>query len=109
MYFNGSDWCAPCIQLKKDFFEKPEFVKQVSRFIMVMVDIPRRQDVISEAQYKKNKEVAVIYNKKKVFPLLIAFSHKGKEIKRISSYSSYNSYRDTSYHFKFLDDVLKKY
>jgi len=90
MYFTGSDWCAPCKMLKKDFWENPEFF------------IPFRVDIVSEDQLKANKSLQAKYNKDKSFPTLVALTNKGKAIAEISAYSQL---RDPSNYFAFLDKV----
>ena len=103
MYFTGSDWCPPCVGLKKDFFESPEFAARADNFVMVMIDYPRRVDIISEKQMVYNKKVINKYNSNKSFPKLLVLNHNGKELGRLSGYSSYSTERDTSYHFDFVD------
>lgn len=104
MYFTGSDWCAPCKSLKEDFFETPTFLTKASNVILVMIDYPRRIDIISEEQMEYNKGIILKYNKEKAFPLLVGLTQKGREIDRISGYGSL---RDPSYHFKFLEKLIK--
>ena len=103
MYFTGSDWCPPCVGLKNDFFESPEFATRADSFVMVMIDYPRRIDIISEKQMAYNKIVIDKYNTNKSFPKLLVLNHKGKELGRLSGYSSYSTDQDTSYHFAFVD------
>lgn len=103
MYFTGSDWCPPCVGLKKDFFESPEFATRADSFVMVMIDYPRRIDIISEKQMAYNKIVIDKYNTNKSFPKLLVLNYSGKELGRLSGYSSYSTDRDTSYHFAFVD------
>ncbi len=102
MYFTGSDWCAPCKMLKKDFWENPEFLKQANDFVLLEVDIPFRVDIVSEDQLKANKSLQAKYNKDKSFPTLVALTNKGKAIAEISAYSQL---RDPSNYFAFLDKV----
>mgnify|MGYP000019045990 CR=1 FL=1 len=108
MYFTGSDWCPPCVALKKDFFENPEFVKRADDFVLVMIDYPRRVDIISEEQMAYNKKVINKYNKNKSFPKLLVLNHSGRELGRLSGYSSYSTDKDTSYHFAFVDKFTSK-
>jgi thioredoxin-related protein len=103
VYFTGSDWCPPCIALKKDFFNTAAFIKYEDKFVLVEIDRPRRMDIISEKQLEYNKKVIAKYNDKKSFPLIIILDKSGKIKDKISGYSSYNSYKDLSYHIKFLD------
>jgi thioredoxin-related protein len=40
--FTGSDWCGPCIQMKKAVFSKATFLKYAERnLVLVEVDFPR--------------------------------------------------------------------
>ncbi len=100
MYFTGSDWCGPCKMLKKDFWEDPAFIKQSNDFVLLEIDVPFREDIISPAQKKKNKELQKKYNKEGAFPTLLALDANGKVKERISAYSML---RDTSGYFAFLD------
>lgn len=108
VYFNGSDWCAPCKALKSDFFETEAFALRSKNLVLVMIDYPRRVDIISETQRAYNKKVIASYNPEKSFPTLVMLTKKGKEIGKISGYSSFNSYKDTSHHFSFVDESLAK-
>lgn len=100
MYFTGSDWCGPCKMLKKDFWQDPEFIKQSKDFVLLEIDVPFREDIISPTQMKKNKELQEKYNKEGAFPTLLALDASGKVKERISAYSML---RDTSGYFAFLD------
>ncbi len=100
IYFNGSDWCAPCKKLKDDFFETKEFEEKSSKFILVMIDKPRRIDIISEEQMKYNDKIIDQYNKDKIFPRMIIINYKGKVLDEISGYSYYGN---TTNHFAFLN------
>lgn len=103
MYFTGSDWCPPCVALKKDFFDSEEFVSRAKDFVLVMIDYPRRIDIISEEQMAYNKRILAKYNQSKSFPKLLVLNDKGQELGKLSGYSSYNTYQDTSHHFAFVD------
>ena len=109
VYFTGSDWCAPCKALKSDFFETEEFATRAQNLVLVMIDYPRRVDIITEAQRTYNKEVIDTYNPDKAFPTMVMLNKKGKEEGKIAGYSSFNSYKDTSHHFTFVDESLAKY
>lgn len=104
MLFTGSDWCAPCKMLKKDFFDSKDFIDKSNSFIMLMVDFPRNKELISQNQEKDNKLLSAKYGVKS-FPTIIAVNYNGAIIDKIKSYSSS---RDTRYHFKFIDQLLKQ-
>lgn len=97
VYFTGSDWCKPCVKLKRDFFNTPEFAAAAKDYVVVMLDIPYRDDIISMDQKAKNKEVQKKLNSK-VFPTLIALDSKGKERNRMERYS----FPDPKYYWDFM-------
>jgi len=109
LYFTGSDWCTPCKALKTDFFETEEFALRAMDLVLVKIDYPRRVDIISETQKAYNKTVIEKYNTSKSFPKLIMLNRKGMEIGELSGYSSFNTYKDTSHHFAFVDEFIAKY
>lgn len=100
MYFTGSDWCGPCKMLKKDFWQNSEFLNQANDFVLLEVDIPFREDILTPEQFEKNKKLQNKYNKDKSFPKVLALNASGRVYERISAYSML---RDTSMYFDFLD------
>ena len=64
IYFTGSDWCGPCKMLKKDFFNTEAFETKAENFVLIKVDMPRRNDIITPEQKKKNKVLVKKYNQK---------------------------------------------
>jgi thioredoxin-related protein len=100
VYFTGSDWCANCIKLKEDFFNTEEFIEKADNMVLVMIDKPRRIDIISERQMDYNKTIIKKYNSNKTFPKMIFLNHKGKILDEMSGYSYYG---DTSNHFDFIN------
>ncbi|MEW7278142.1 thioredoxin family protein [Aquimarina sp. 2201CG1-2-11] len=104
LYFSGSDWCAPCKMLKKDFFENDKFKKYTSSFVLMLVDIPRNRDLLTEKQREQNAKLLEQYNTQKSFPLVTIIDTKGKVIDKISGY---NSLRDPKFHFELLDKLSK--
>lgn len=106
MYFTGSDWCGPCKLLKKDFFNSVAFEEKSENFILLMVDIPRKMDVITPEQKIKNKALVEQYNTKGSYPNLVALN-SGLSI--IGELSGYTFLRDTERHFAFVDTLIQKY
>ena len=81
--FSGSDWCAPCIQTKKEYFENESFIKMAKdNLVLVNADFPRRKkNLLSLEQTKKNESVAEKYNKDGYFPYTLLLDANGKVIK----------------------------
>lgn len=76
--FTGSDWCPPCIAMRKNVFSKKEFVDAASKkYILVELDFPNGDAAVKE----KNQPYAEKY-KIEGFPTVILFSAEGKEFTR---------------------------
>lgn len=104
VYFNGSDWCSPCKMLKKDFFDTAEFKKRADKMVLLMVDMPRRIDIITPEQRKKNKEMVATYNTQGSYPTLVALNEHGHILGELGGYSYL---RETDRHFAFVDSVIE--
>ena len=62
MVFSGSDWCGPCIELKKKVFGSSEFEQWASeKAVLLELDFPKKtqQDPAIEAQ---NQRLSQKYN-----------------------------------------------
>lgn len=76
--FTGSDWCPPCIAMRKNVFSKKEFVDAASKkFILVELDFPKGDKELSE----KNKPLAEKF-KIEGFPTVVLLDSEGKEFTR---------------------------
>ena len=106
MYFTGSDWCSPCKKLKKDFFNSEEFIIKSKDFVLLMVDLPRRNNLISPEQKRKNMLLMQDYNRRGSFPTLVGLKADGKVLGVINGYSE--SYGTGDY-FRFLEKITKKF
>lgn len=106
MYFTGSDWCSPCKKLKADFFNSEKFIQQSKEFVLLLVDLPRRNDLISAEQKRRNMLLMQDYNKRGSFPTLVGLNAEGKVLGDINGYG--RNY-GTDDHFAFLKKILKKY
>lgn len=73
LVFSGSDWCAPCIRLKRHIFDSDEFKAYASEhYVMYDVDFPRKkQNKLPEEKMNVNKSLAEKYNPKGYFPLVV--------------------------------------
>ncbi len=106
VYFTGSDWCGPCKMLKQDFFNTHEFEKRANKLVLLLVDMPRRKDIISKEQQEKNNHLVRKYNRQGSYPLLVALNDKGKLLGELSGYTFL---RETERHFIFIDTILENY
>lgn len=103
MLFTGSDWCPPCKLLKKDFFNSLEFKAKADEFVLLLVDFPKSETLLSDTQVSQNKALNKAYGVRSL-PTLIAVNYQGHIIDKIKNY---NANRNTKAHFDFIDRVLK--
>ncbi|OYQ38058.1 thiol-disulfide isomerase [Flavobacterium cyanobacteriorum] len=83
LYFSGSDWCAPCIATRKEYFESESFAQMAKdNLVLVNADFPRRKkNQLSAEQVSKNNAMAEKYNKEGNFPYTLLLDADGKIIK----------------------------
>lgn len=76
--FTGSDWCPPCIMMKKKVFSKEEFVEKASEdFILVHLDFPKGDPKLAEKNQVYAEEHMI-----DSFPTIVLLDSEGKEYSR---------------------------
>jgi thioredoxin-related protein len=80
--FSGSDWCGPCIRMKKEFFETDVFKNMAdSELVLVNADFPRnKKNQPTPEQQKVNDAMADKYNPQGKFPYTVLINERGKVI-----------------------------
>jgi len=97
--FTGSDWCPPCIKMRKAVFSKEKFTTQASKdYILVELDFPNNNKALQE----KNSPYAEKY-KIEGFPTVILFDSSGKEYSRVIA----SSYPSVKKFLQYLDSAKK--
>lgn len=86
--FSGSDWCAPCIKMKKEVFESEAFMSIANnKLVLVRADFPRsKKNKLSPEQTKHNEMLAEKYNPEGKFPLTLLLDADGNVIKEWDGY-----------------------
>ncbi|MEO0017690.1 MAG: hypothetical protein RLZZ522_973 [Verrucomicrobiota bacterium] len=98
--FTGSDWCPPCMMMRKEVFSKEDFVKAASKnFILVEIDMPRGDKELAE----KNQPTVAKY-KVEGFPTVVLLDSDGKEFSRFVA----SEHPKTADFLKCLDKELEK-
>ncbi|MEO5716436.1 MAG: thioredoxin family protein [Luteolibacter sp.] len=98
--FTGSDWCPPCIAMRKNVFSKKEFVDAASKkYILVELDFPKGDKELAD----KNQPLAEKY-KIEGFPTVILFNSDGKEFNRFFA----SEFPKTEDFLKHLDEAQEK-
>jgi thiol-disulfide isomerase/thioredoxin len=81
--FSGSDWCGPCIELRKQILDNPDFLQMAdSLLILVNADFPRSKKNQPTAQQQAlNNAMADKYNAQGKFPYTLLLDANGKILK----------------------------
>jgi len=82
--FSGSDWCGPCIRMRKEIFGADVFnTYAVEHLVLVHADFPRlKKNQLSKEQTKQNEALADKYNREGKFPFTVLLNSNGKVIKQ---------------------------
>ncbi|WP_231460148.1 thioredoxin family protein [Pedobacter sp. Leaf132] len=86
--FSGSDWCGPCIRLRKEILESESFEQYANtNLLLVRADFPRqKKNQLSKEQVKLNESLAEVYNKDGKFPYTVLVDENGKVLKSWDGY-----------------------
>ena len=81
--FSGSDWCGPCMRMRKEIFENEQFYKMAdTTLILVNADFPRnKKNQLDKINKKQNEALADKYNPEGNFPFTVLLDANGKLIK----------------------------
>ena len=81
--FSGSDWCGPCIRLRKEILESDAFVNYAAdHLVLVRADFPRqKKNQPSKEQVKLNEALADQYNSEGKFPYTLLVDENGKVLR----------------------------
>ena len=75
--FTGSDWCAPCMQLRANVLTKPDFQQEARKnFVLLELDYPRRKKQSAEVK-AANRKLAEQYGVTS-FPTVVFADASGK-------------------------------
>ncbi len=81
--FSGSDWCGPCIMLRKEIFDDASFKSFAdTSLVLLNADFPRqKKNQLPKQQQQLNAQLADQYNKTGIFPMTLLLSAEGKIIR----------------------------
>jgi len=103
LYFTGSDWCGPCINLDKNVFHTEKFKKfSDENMVLYMADFPRNRDLVTEENKKINEELRVRYDQSS-FPTILIINAKGEVLGRK------NGAYLAEYYFPFFEEVVNNF
>lgn len=73
LYFSGSDWCKPCILLRKEVFDTEIFQDYANEnLVVVKLDFPRlKKNKLPKDQVEHNESLASRFNNEGAFPSVV--------------------------------------
>lgn len=91
--FSGSDWCSPCIRLKKEVFNSDAFGKLAdASLVLLNADFPRsKKNQLPKDKVQSNENLASQYNPLGKFPYTVLLTAQGKVIQSWEGYPQNNS------------------
>ncbi len=100
--FSGSDWCGPCIRLRKEILESPVFDSYASEhLVLVRADFPRqKKNLPDKEQVQRNELLADKYNAEGKFPYSLLVNEQGIVLKTWDGYPNQTPQ-------EFLSDIKK--
>jgi thioredoxin-related protein len=86
--FAGSDWCGPCIRLRKEILESEAFESYAKdHLVLVRADFPRqKKNQLPATQIKLNEALADKYNHDGKFPFTLLLKEDGTILKSWDGY-----------------------
>jgi thioredoxin-related protein len=86
MDFTGSDWCAPCKQLKSQVLDSAAFKEFADKnLVLLEVDFPNDKKKVSKETQAQNEKLSKEY-KIPGYPTIIVLDKDGKEVGREVGY-----------------------
>lgn len=106
IYFTSSDASTTASKrLNEDFFYTEKFKKLADEhLLLVRVNLPRRENLISDFQKTSNQQLSNQYELK-VIPTVVLCDADGKKLGMVESY---NYLHDTSKHYALINKALTK-
>jgi thioredoxin-related protein len=85
--FTGSDWCPPCLALRKQVFSTPAFQAYAEKnLILVEIDFPQRKEQSAELKNQNERLAKDFAVDDKGFPTVILLDPAGKTVREFSGY-----------------------
>ena len=81
--FSGSDWCGPCMRMKKEIFENADFTAMADAdLVLVNADFPRsKKNQLEKNLVTQNEALAEKYNPEGKFPFTVLLDANGKVLR----------------------------
>lgn len=107
--FSGSDWCGPCMRMRKEIFDSKVFSDMADNsLVMLNADFPRnKKNQLPKDKQKANDQLADKYNPEGKFPFTVLIDANGKVIRSWDGLPEADSTAFTSIVKKIAEDASK--
>ena len=86
LFFHGSDWCPPCIEMQRQVFDSPKFIAYARQaLVLVDVDFPEKTKQ-TDAQRKANQALKARFNVGDNYPTLVLLNDAGETVFQEAGY-----------------------
>jgi phage shock protein E len=92
LFFHGSDWCPPCVEMQREVFDSPEFARFARKTLVpVDVDFPakRKQDeALRQANLALKAKFNLSQDPTEGFPAIVLLDNEGHTIFQETGYAT---------------------
>ncbi len=80
LVFSGSDWCKPCILLRRNVLDSEEFTTYATANLVVLdLDFPyKKSNQLPKDKQAHNERLAEKYNPRGAFPMVLVLDQTGE-------------------------------
>jgi rhodanese-related sulfurtransferase len=90
LFFHGSDWCPPCVQMRRQVIDSPEFAQYARQsLILVDVDFPektKQSDELKRANTALKAQFNLSQERGEGFPTLVLLNPAGETVFQETGY-----------------------
>ena len=83
MVFSGSDWCKPCIKLRKEVFDQEGIswnMQMIISFCFISIFPATKKTALNKELRDHHDSMAEKFNPRGEFPLVLVLDQKGEKI-----------------------------
>jgi protein disulfide-isomerase len=91
LFFHGSDWCPPCVEMQRQVFASPEFIQYARRaLVLVDVDFPQKSsqsEELKQANFGLKARFNLSRDSSEGFPTIVLLNDAGETVLQETGYA----------------------